>query len=50
MHRERMPPSDNFINEIFKIVDGKVRQIDAVGDNLPGIGDSGFAEDAKVQR
>ena len=33
MHHERTPPQDNFINEIFKIVDGKIREIDAVGFN-----------------
>jgi hypothetical protein len=50
MHRERTPPADNMINEMFKIVDGKVRQIDAVGYFLPGVGDSGFLDDPKVSR
>lgn len=41
-HHERTPPADNFINEMFKIVDGKIRQVDAVGFNLPAPATSGF--------
>ena len=42
MHHERTPPQDNFINEIFKIVDGKIREIDAVGFQVTAPGRSGY--------
>ena len=45
MHHERTPPQDNFINEIFKIVDGKIREIDAVGFQVTAPGRSGYSED-----
>jgi Carboxylesterase family len=44
-HRERIPPTDNFINEIFKVVDGKIRQIDAVGWQATAPLRSGYAPD-----
>ena len=45
MHHERMPPQDNFINEIFKVEDGKIREIDAVGFQVTAPGRSGYPED-----
>ncbi len=45
MHHERTPPADNFINEIFKVVDGKIRQIDAVGWQATAPMRSGYTPD-----
>jgi hypothetical protein len=42
-HRERNPPQDNYLNPMFKIVDGKIRQIEAVTFNLPAPATSGFS-------
>ena len=48
MHHERTPPQDNFINEIFKVADGKIREIDAVGFQVTAPGRSGYPQDFPI--
>jgi dienelactone hydrolase len=43
-HQERKPPNSLFMHELFKIVDGKIWEIDNIAHAVPWPSDSGFGK------